>query len=105
MTRAATLGRLRRLAALRDGGTSPPDVWIVGATPVPNGARVHGSASGGPPVTEIAQIHAGNPGGIVTWARAPGKKRADAPQMPDRRRGPRTGLRQIAQYMLEAGAR
>ena len=36
----------------------------------------------GPPLREIATIYAGNPGGIVTWAMAPGKKRPDYPQMP-----------------------
>jgi cytochrome c len=58
----------------------------------------------GPPLTEIAQIYAGNPDGIVTWARAPGKKRADAPQMPPFASMGDERLRQIAEYMLQAGA-
>lgn len=58
----------------------------------------------GPPLTEIAQIYAGNPDGIVTWARAPGKKRADAPQMPPFASMGDARLRQIAEYMLQAGA-
>ena len=59
----------------------------------------------GPPLTEIAQIYAGNPGGIGTWARAPGKKRDDAPQMPPFAGLGDDRLGQVAQYMLEAGAR
>lgn len=58
----------------------------------------------GPSLTEIAQIYAGNPNGIVTWARAPGKKRADAPQMPPFASLGDERLRQIAEYMLETGA-
>lgn len=58
----------------------------------------------GPPLTEIAQIYAGNPDGIVTWARAPGKRRADAPQMPPFASMGDERLRQIAEYMLQAGA-
>lgn len=57
----------------------------------------------GPPLTEIARIYAGNPDGIVTWARAPGKKRADAPQMPAFAAVGDERLRAIAEYMLEAG--
>jgi cytochrome c len=58
----------------------------------------------GPPLTEIAQIYADNPDGIVTWARAPGKKRADAPQMPPFASMGDERLRLIAQYMLQSGA-
>jgi cytochrome c len=58
----------------------------------------------GPPLTEIAQIYAGNPDGIVTWARAPGKKRADAPQMPPFASMGDARLRQIAEYMLQVGS-
>ncbi|WP_394834920.1 c-type cytochrome [Pendulispora rubella] len=58
----------------------------------------------GPPLTEIAHIYAGNPDGIVTWARAPGKKRPDAPQMPAFASLGDPKLRQIAEYMLETGA-
>jgi cytochrome c len=58
----------------------------------------------GPPLTEIAQIYASDPSGIVTWARAPGKKRADAPQMPAFAALGDEKLRQIAEYMLQAGA-
>jgi cytochrome c len=58
----------------------------------------------GPSLTEIARIYPGNPNGIVTWARAPGKKRADAPQMPPFASLGDEKLRQIAEYMLQAGA-
>ncbi len=58
----------------------------------------------GPPLTEIATIYAGDPEGIVSWARAPGKKRADAPQMPAFASLGDEKLASIAAYMLEAGA-
>lgn len=57
----------------------------------------------GPPLTEIAQIYAGNPDGIVAWARAPGKKRPEAPQMPPMAGLGDAKLRLIASFMLEAG--
>lgn len=57
----------------------------------------------GPPVTEIATIYAGNSNGIVTWARAPGKKRPGLPQMPAFPSIPDETLHAIADYMLEFG--
>jgi cytochrome c len=57
----------------------------------------------GPPLTEIAQIYAGNPDGIVAWARAPGKKRPETPQMPPMAGLGDAKLRLIASFMLEAG--
>ena len=58
----------------------------------------------GPPLTEIAQIYAGNPEGIVTWAKAPGKKRPELPQMPPFNHLGEASLRKIAELMLEKGA-
>jgi cytochrome c len=55
----------------------------------------------GPSLREISQIYAGNPGGIVTWAMAPGKKRPDAPPMPAFSHLGEEKLRIIAKYMLE----
>jgi cytochrome c len=40
----------------------------------------------------------------VTWAKAPGKKRPKAPQMPPFAAVGEERLRQIAEYMLQAGA-
>lgn len=57
----------------------------------------------GPPLTEIAQIYAGNPEGIVTWAMAPGKKRPEMPQMPPFAHLGEASLRKIAELMLEKG--
>jgi cytochrome c len=57
----------------------------------------------GPPLTEIARLYAENPDGIVKWARAPGKKRPDYPQMPPFASLGDPTLHQIAKYMLEAG--
>ena len=55
----------------------------------------------GPPITEIARIYAGNPDGIVTWAKAPGKKRPEMPQMPPFAHLGDANLRKLAELMLE----
>ncbi|NVB42780.1 cytochrome c [Pseudenhygromyxa sp. WMMC2535] len=57
----------------------------------------------GPPLTEIAGIYGGDPQGIVTWATAPGKKRADMPQMPPFASLGDDKLALIADYILEIG--
>lgn len=57
----------------------------------------------GPALTEIAEIYENDPDGIVTWARAPGKKRADAPQMPAFASLGDAKLRAVAEYMLQLG--
>ena len=36
----------------------------------------------GPPLTEIVQVYGGDPEGLIRWVRAPGRKRADYPEMP-----------------------
>lgn len=59
----------------------------------------------GPSLTEIARLYDASPDGIVAWARAPGKKRPDAPQMPPFAIVGDAKLRKIADYMLEAGKR
>lgn len=58
----------------------------------------------GPPLTEIAKIYAGNPEGIVAWAKAPGKKRPELPQMPPFAHLGEAGLRKIAALILEKAA-
>jgi cytochrome c len=57
----------------------------------------------GPSLTEIAQIYAGNADGIVMWAKAPGKKRPELPQMPPFAHLGEESLRKIAELMLEKG--
>jgi cytochrome c len=57
----------------------------------------------GPPLSEIARLYDGRADGIVTWARAPGKKRDGFPQMPAFDKLPEAKLARIARYMLEAG--
>ncbi len=54
----------------------------------------------GPPVTEIVKLYAGNPAGIVQWAKAPGKKRADFPPMPAMAAVGDDNLRAIADHLL-----
>ncbi len=53
----------------------------------------------GPPLREIQKLYKGNPEGIVAWAKAPGKKRADYPQMPPMGL-PDADLKVIAEYLL-----
>lgn len=55
----------------------------------------------GPSLKEIAVIYAGNAQGIVTWAKAPGKKRPDAPQMPAFAHLGDDKLHLIAEYILQ----
>jgi cytochrome c len=54
----------------------------------------------GPPLTEIVEIYAGNPDGLIAWVKSPGKKRAGFPEMP-----PITmqegQYRAVAEYILE----
>lgn len=57
----------------------------------------------GPPLTEIATLYQGRPDGVVTWARAPGRRRADYPPMPPFASLGDAKLRAIATYMLELG--
>jgi cytochrome c len=54
----------------------------------------------GPPLREIATIYRDNPAGIVTGARAPGKKRPDYPSMPSFAHLGDDKLKQIADYIL-----
>lgn len=54
----------------------------------------------GPSLAEISEIYAGNPDGIVAWAKAPGKKRPELPPMPPFAHLGDGKLRQIAEYML-----
>jgi cytochrome c len=56
----------------------------------------------GPPLSEIAQIYKGNPAGIVSWAKNPGKKRADYPPMPPQAL-PDPDLAAVADYILGPG--
>lgn len=57
----------------------------------------------GPSLVEIAEIYKGNPAGIVIWAKAPGKKRPDFPQMPAFGQMSDETLQKIAEYMLSYG--
>jgi cytochrome c len=58
----------------------------------------------GPPLTEIAEIYRNNPGGIVAWAKAPGRKRTGVPPMPAFAHLGDEKLTAAAKYMLEAGS-
>lgn len=51
----------------------------------------------GPPMTEMALIYTGNPDGLKSWIKAPGKKRADFPQMPGFPQIPDEGLNEFGQ--------
>jgi cytochrome c len=54
----------------------------------------------GPPWREIQKLYKDNPSGIVAWAKAPGKKRSDYPQMPPMAL-PDEDLKIIAEYVLK----
>ena len=54
----------------------------------------------GPSVLEIASIYTSNEDGIVAWSKAPGKKRADSPQMPAMSHVKDKDLAAIAKWML-----
>lgn len=56
--------------------------------------------TGAPALTEIRQLYAGNPTGIVTWAKAPGKKRAQFSQMPAMAHLGEDNLALIAEFIL-----
>jgi cytochrome c len=58
----------------------------------------------GPSLTEIAKIYEANATGIVTWAKNPGKKRAEAMQMPSFAALGDKQLQSIAEYMLKMGS-
>ena len=64
----------------------------------------------GPSVREIASIHGEARDEIVRWARAPGRKRPNKPQMPSFAHLAEDDLQSIASYIvwvgkLDAGAR
>lgn len=54
----------------------------------------------GPPVTEMASIYKSNKADLQKWIKAPGKKRADAPQMPGFPQLSQTELEQLSEYIL-----
>ncbi len=56
-----------------------------------------------PPVTEIAELHQGDPDAIVAWAINPGKKRKEFAEMPTMKHVGRENLRVIAEYILRVG--
>lgn len=80
--------------ALTDGGNRVQKLFQSCA-----GCHAKDTRLVGPSLTEIAKIYEGNAAGIVAWARAPGKKRADYPQMPPMPL-PDEDLKAIAEYML-----
>lgn len=55
----------------------------------------------GPALQEIEEIYAGNPDGIVSWTKAPGKKRPDSMRMPGFPQLTDRQLHDIAAYMLD----
>lgn len=57
----------------------------------------------GPPLTEIAQLYAKNPAGIIAWVKNPGKKRPDFPPMPPIKMSDSKYIA-VAQYILDVAA-
>lgn len=56
-----------------------------------------------PSLKEIQSIYKDNPDGIIKWAKAPGKKRAQFQAMPSMAHLEEEELRRVAQYMLRLG--
>jgi cytochrome c len=54
----------------------------------------------GPPVVEMASIYSGDKSGLQNWIKKPGKKRADAPQMPGFPQLSQEELDQLSEYIL-----
>jgi len=83
--RAASVGAEMRLAA---GVPRLGDVEVV-ASPgeqtfrsVCMACHAVDSKRVGPPLTEIVEIYAGNPDGLIAWVKSPGRKRPGFPEMP-----------------------
>ncbi len=58
-----------------------------------------------PSVREIQRLYADNAAGIVTWAKAPGRKRTNFAPMPAFAHLPEGDLRAAAEFMLEMGTK
>jgi cytochrome c len=54
----------------------------------------------GPPVSEMATIYKSSKADLQKWIKAPGKKRADAPQMPGFPQLSQSELEQLSEYIL-----
>lgn len=54
----------------------------------------------GPPMTEMVSIYANNTDALKQWIKAPGKKRADSPQMPGFPQLSETDLTELSKYIL-----
>jgi cytochrome c len=57
----------------------------------------------GPSIREIQRLYADNAAGIVTWAKAPGRKRTEFAPMPPFGHLPAADLKAAAEYMLQLG--
>jgi cytochrome c len=51
-------------------------------------------------MTEMVTIYTGNTDGLKSWIKAPGKKRADYPQMPGFPQIPDQDLNELAKYIF-----
>ena len=108
---------LTSIGCRASGGPTPPS---DGAPDLYDGEHAYGfhcakchapdRATVGPSLREIASLYGGTPGtdgvaGIVRWAKAPGRKRAGVEPMPSFAMLGDETLRNVAVYMLTAGAR
>jgi len=84
----------------------------ITAVEIPRGERVFQICAGchaldrersGPSVREIQRLYANNAAGIVTWAKAPGRKRTSFAPMPPFAHLPPADLQAAAAHMLEMG--
>ena len=107
--RTAQFKSIELAAQMRlDAGLTIGDALASGATgkglfPVCAGCHAVDRVLAAPALTEIYSIYAGNPQGIVNWAKNPGDKRAQFPPMPSFAHLGDQKLELVAEYMLELG--
>jgi cytochrome c len=66
-----------------------------------SGCHAYNTVRAAPPITEIQGLYAGNVAGLVAWAKAPGKKRAQFGPMPSFAMLGEEALQSVAEYMLQ----
>jgi len=99
---AAAAARLRAAAGITRGGDElPPGEAMFRSLCA--GCHAVDKTLVGPSLTEIAEIYAGDPAGLIKWVRAPGRKRQGMPPMPAFRLS-ESKLQPLAAYVLTAGS-
>jgi cytochrome c len=95
-----------RLNAGMDAGDALTKSGPTGKSVFQNCAACHAvdRVLAGPSLREIYSIYKNDPGGIVAWAKDPGKKRQEFAPMPSFAHLGEEKLELAAEYMLEEGS-